>query len=101
MIFQQSSVQRLLNLALRDIEKNKKLFDRLFEQQAIIEKEYCASLTWERLDDKLASRIAVYREGSIEAPAGTVVELRQWSIENLLKLRMVLLPKVKAILNSL
>ena len=85
---------------LQDKDQNKKLFDLLFEQQAVIEKEYGTSLTWERLDDRRASRIAVYREGSIDDPAETRAELLQWSIENLLQLKKVVLPKAKTLLGK-
>ena len=44
----------------RDKDRNKKFFDRMFAEKAEIEKEYAASLTWERIDDKRASRIAVF-----------------------------------------
>jgi len=83
---------------LQDKDENKNLFDRLLTQQAAIEKEYGTSLAWERLDDKQASRIAAYREGSIDDPPETRAELLQWSIENLLRLKKVVLPKAKAIL---
>jgi len=85
---------------LQDKDENKKLFDRLLEQKAAIEKEYGAGLTWERLDDKRASRIAAYRDGSIDAPAEMRAELRQWSIDNLLRLKKVVLPKAQAILGK-
>jgi hypothetical protein len=83
-----------------DKDRNKKFFDRMYAEQPEIEKEYGASLTWERIDDKRASRIAVYREGSIDDSAETRAEIQQWSIENLLKLRKVLLPKAKALLDE-
>ena len=43
-----------------DKDRNKKFFDRMFAEKAEIEKGYAASLTWERTDDKRASRIAVF-----------------------------------------
>jgi hypothetical protein len=85
---------------LQDKDQNKNLFDRLLEQRVEIEKEYGVVFTWERLDDRRASRIAVYREGSIDDPAETQTELLQWSIKNLLRLKQVLLPKAKAILGK-
>jgi hypothetical protein len=82
---------------LQDKDRNKKVFDRLHEQQAAIENEYGAALTWERLDDRRASRIAAFRDGSIDDPPETRTLLMQWSIANLLKLRKVLLPKAKEV----
>jgi len=95
---QGGKVRAEVYIDLQDKDQNKNLFDRLSEQKELIEKEYGAVLTWERLDERRASRIAVYREGSIDDPAETRVELLQWSIKNLLRLKEVLLPKAKAIL---
>ena len=97
---QGGKVRAEVYIDLQDKDQNKNLFDRLLEQQAAIEKEYGAGLKWERLDDKRASRIAAYREGSIDAPAETRAELLQWSIENLLRLKKVILPQAKAILGK-
>ena len=97
---QGGKVRAEVYIDMQDKDQNKNLFDRLLEQQAAIEKEYGAGLKWERLDDKRASRIAAYREGSIDAPAETRAELLQWSIENLLRLKKVILPQAKAILGK-
>lgn len=97
---QGGKVRAEVYIDLQDKDQNKNLFDRLLEQQAAIEKEYGTGLKWERLDDKRASRIAAYREGSINAPAETRAELLQWSIENLLRLKKVILPQAKAILGK-
>lgn len=98
---QGGKVRAELYIDLQDKEQNKKLFDLLLEQKSVIEKEYGASLTWERLDDRRASRIAVYREGSIDATPEIRTEHIQWSIENLLKFKKVVLPKAQAILEKL
>ena len=37
---------------------NKRLYDRLYEQRAAIEVDFGGSLSWQRLDDKRASRIS-------------------------------------------
>jgi hypothetical protein len=97
---QNGKVRAEMYIDLYDKDRNKKPFDRLLEQKPAIEKEYGASLSWDRLDDRRASRIAACREGSIDASTETLVEVRQWSIENLLRLKKVLLPKVKAILDQ-
>ncbi len=85
---------------LYDKEQNKQLFDRLHEHQSEVEKEFGESLSWERLDERRACRIAVYREGTIESSAAILDELRRWSIENLLKLKQLLLPRAKKLLNN-
>jgi len=97
---QGGKVRAEVYIDLQDKDQNKNLFDRLLEQQAAIEKEYGTGLKWERLDDKRASRIAAYREGSIDAPTEMRAELLQWSIENLLRLKKVILPQAKAILGK-
>ncbi len=97
---QGGKVRAEIYIDLQDKDRNKRLFDRLQEQQVEIEHEFGASLSWERLDDKRASRIAVYREGSVDEPATARNEIRTWSIENLLKLKKLLLPRAKALLNQ-
>lgn len=79
----------------RDQEKNKRLFDALKSQSDQIENDYGASFEWERLDDKRASRIAVYRDGVIESSDGELEELRKWHVENLLQIKKVFIPVIK------
>lgn len=84
-----------------DKTKNKALFDAMAAQKALIEQEYGDPLCWERLDDKRASRIAVYRHGSIDDPDEKLAAIRAWAIEHLHKLRDLVMPKVKAALDNL
>lgn len=83
-----------------DKERNKALFDHLKGQEASIEKDFGAPLTWERLDAKRASRIAFYREGSIEQSSESLAAIRQWSIENILRFKQVILPRAKAYIQT-
>ena len=72
-----------------DAAANKGLFDWLAENKDKIEVELGAAFSWERLDDRRASRIAIYRPGTIDDNAKILSETRQWQIEWLLKLKKV------------
>jgi len=60
-------------------------FQHLFSSRSKIESDFGGPLEWEKLDGR-ASRIAFYREGSIEDSAETLEEIRAWAVSNLLKL---------------
>lgn len=46
-------------------DENKRIFDVLHQQRASIEEAFGEPLSWERMDGKRASRIAVYFPGDI------------------------------------
>ena len=73
-----------LYVEVGDRDRNKRIFDYLLTQQAQIESEFGAALTWERLLGKLGSRIAVYRENSsvIDEPAA-LGYVQDWLVETL------------------
>jgi hypothetical protein len=77
-----------------DAETNKALFDSLVAQRKDIEREFEEPLEWERLDDRRASRIALYREGHIELPEEELCEIRAWMIERVLRLKRILGPRL-------
>lgn len=72
-----------LYLDLFDQAATKLVFDRLMSQKGPIEAK-AGPLSWERLDRKQASRVAVYHEGTIvdekRHPA-----LRQWAVETMVR----------------
>lgn len=69
-----------------DQVKNKKVFDRLETQKNEIEQVFGEGLTWERLDDKRASRLAVYRENTaITSSLSEMDKLEDWIIKTLPK----------------
>ena len=72
-----------------DADENKDFFDRLYDDREAIETEFGAALEWERLDNKRASRVAVYRPGSIEDSSEDLQEIHEWGIENLLRFKKV------------
>jgi len=82
-----------------DQEVNKMFFDKLREDESIITEEFGAKLEWERLDDKRASRIAIYRDGAIDLSDSELENIRKWHIENLLKFKQVFPSKIKKVEN--
>ena len=95
-VFSQGGKARTeLYIDVGDGDKNKALFDWLFEQRDEIHSKLGVKLEWERLDDKRASRIAVYRDGSILSSEEELIDIKAWHIENLLKFKKTLSPLVK------
>ena len=67
--------------------RNEALFDLLYADLKVIEDEFGENLSWERLDNRRACRIAVYRDGRIDEPTETLEEIKKWSIAKLLKFK--------------
>lgn len=78
-----------LYIDLGDKEQNKEAFDQLYDQKQGIEQELKEELSWERLDNARASRIAVYTPGTIEAGEQELATLRDWAIANVTKFAAV------------
>ncbi len=72
-----------------DKTENEQLFDRLVAQKQQIENAVGNELSWERLDKKRASRIALYRDGSIDTDSETLAEIQHWTVQNLIKFKAV------------
>lgn len=68
-----------------DEERNKQVFDQIYSEKSLIETEVGETLNWERMDDKRASRIALYHDGSIEDPEPELAKLRSWAVEGMNK----------------
>ena len=77
-----------------DLEENKRLFDGLHERKQDVESAIGESLSWERLDEKRASRIAVYRSGRIDSQPNDLSEIEDWMVDRLLKFKSAVLPLV-------
>jgi len=78
-----------------DTESNKAVFDYLASIQDEIERELATHPEWERLDEKQASRIAVYREGSVDVDSTRLIEIRRWQIHWILKFKEVFASKLR------
>lgn len=96
---QGNRVRTELYIDTGETESNKQLFDWLFERKQKIDSEIGETLDWQRLDDRRASRISVYREGSID-DFEMLAEIRAWVIQELLKFRNVFSSHLKTYKNQ-
>ena len=95
---QGGKVRTEVYIDMGDFEKNKALFDWLYMQKEEIQSKIgqeSRPMEWERLDDKRASRIAVYREGAIEFNQEDLVQIKEWHIVNLVNFNKVFRPLIK------
>jgi CBS domain-containing protein len=72
-------------------DTTKEIFDRLHAKKEAIESAI-GPLSWERLDDKRASRIALYHPGQITDSEKKLEALRKWGVESMAKLYNTLAP---------
>lgn len=86
---QGGQVRAEIYLDCDDKERNEKLFDCLFSRKSEIESKFGSDLSWERLDSRRACRVAIYRDGNIDADSELLAEIRNWSISNLLKFKSI------------
>jgi hypothetical protein len=82
-----------------DQDVNKALFDKLHKEKQQIENEFGQELEWERLDEKRASRIAIYRPGNIEDTDDDLREYETWLIANLLNFKSVFHSRISSSAN--
>jgi len=73
----------------QDRALNKAIFDALHHQRKEVESAYGEQLDWERLDARRACRVAIYRDGDIEADSETLESIKAWVVANLLRMREV------------
>lgn len=79
---------------------NKRVFDRLYEQKHDIEANFGEALSWERLDSKRASRIAVYHDGFITDKAEKLAALRAWGVDAMIRFERAIADRAEAILEQ-
>ncbi|MDO8750399.1 MAG: DUF4268 domain-containing protein [Dehalococcoidia bacterium] len=71
-----------------DLDRNKGIFDSLYSDKDAIEGQLKCALSWERLDERRASRVAVYSDGSIQDEEDHEA-IRDWMIDYLLRFKKV------------
>ena len=77
--------------------RNKGAFDQLHTQREAVESELGETVRWERLDESVTSRLAVHRDGSIDAPNEQLDELKRWAVRLLPVFRSALEPRIRAL----
>lgn len=75
-------------------EISKKVFDIFVQQKNEIEQELGAPVSWERLDEKSACRIATYHEGKIEDTSQSLYALKIWAVEMMTKFHQSFSPRI-------
>lgn len=83
-----------------DATLNNDLFDMLFSERESLESQFKTKLAWEKLDERRACRVAIYRAGRIEDDQERLDEIRGWMIECLLKFKAVFGPRLTEIVGS-
>jgi hypothetical protein len=63
-----------------DVDKNKLVFDRLHADRDRFHATLGEELSWERLSEKRASRIALYHPGTVMDDEETLAQLRAWAV---------------------
>jgi len=75
--------------------ENKRLFDSLFLRERKIQGDFGGPLEWERMDNRRACRIAVYRPGRIQDDALQLEAVEDWMVQQLLRFKESLMPTVR------
>ena len=73
-----------LYVDLLDKQKNKRVFDALEADKEKYE-DILGDISWERIDNKRASRIAIYHDGHILDNNAKLQQLRKWAVQTMEK----------------
>jgi len=86
-----------LYIDVGDQARNKLAFDSLLANRTDLETAFGEPLTWDRLDQRRASRISVEHPGTIDDPEEKLMELRDWAVDRMIRLRDVFAPAVRTL----
>lgn len=84
-----------LYIDVGDQAVNKRAFDALLARKEEFEAAFGSPLTWDRLDERRASRVFVEHPGAIDDPTEILGELRDWAVDRMIRMRDTLAPAVK------
>lgn len=82
-------------------QDDKRLFDALYAQKEAIETQVGEALSWQRLDAKQASRIALYHPGRITDSPKKLAALREWAIDAIVRLADAVLAKAETAMDEI
>ena len=94
------SLDVCLWIATDETERNKQMFDGLSGYQDEIEAEL-AGVAWDRRNNMRMCSIYFSRGGSITSPEEDLVELREWAVDRLVRLRAALEPRLEKVMRDL
>jgi hypothetical protein len=90
-----------LYIDIGDKALNKSLYDGLASQRPDIEKHIGHQLTWQRMDDRRASRIAWVFKARITDDEEALGKLRQSAVPAMVRFHRVLGPRIEAVAEDL
>ncbi len=82
-------------------EENKKIFDYFYKSKDEIEKDFGQNLTWERMEDKITSRIKFQLDGVSAFNNEDWSKMNKFLIEGVTKMEKVFSPYVQKLRNNL
>ena len=94
------SLDVYLWIATDETERNKQMFDGLSGYQDEIEAEL-AGVAWDRKNNMRMCSIYFSRGGTIASPEEDLVELREWAVDRLVRLRAALEPRLEKVMRDL
>lgn len=89
-----------LYIDLGDLEKNQYVFEQLESHKQEIEEDFGEPFSWEPLENKRASRLALYRDASIFDSDSELEQVQSWHVEKLLRIKEVLTNRVSEIVRN-
>jgi CBS domain-containing protein len=89
-----------LYIDTRDQDRNKRIFEKLYEQKAQIESDFGNALSWERLDSRRACRIAAYRDGFITDSEEKLAAIRSWGVREMVRFEQAISDKAEEVIQS-
>ena len=93
--FVQDMLRVELYIDAEEYGESKKFFDKLQEQQAIVEKEFGHPLSWDRLDRRRGCRIFLTEQAKVTDSPEKLEEVKQWAVATMIKFVDVFQSRIK------